>query len=105
VVGTISDGRTVRLPVRMTPPRLDVRKDGTARVDTGCNTGRTVVRVDGDTLVFGPTSTTRMACRQPAREIERRVLEVLDGPSDYVSFDGSVLVVTRAGTGLMVEVR
>ncbi len=105
VVGTIRDGRTVRLPVRMTPPRLDVRKNGTARLNTGCNTGRTVVRVTDDGLEFGPTTTTRVACRQPAREIERRVLAVLDGPADHVSFDGSVLVVIRGETGLMFEVR
>ena len=105
VIGTIRDGRTIRLPVRMTPPRLGVRGNGTARLDTGCNTGRTVVRVVDDGLEFGPTTTTRVACRQPAREIERRVLAVLDGRSDYVSFDGTVLVVVRGDTGLMFEVR
>jgi heat shock protein HslJ len=105
VVGTIVDGRTVRLPVGWTAPRLGVRSNGLARLNTGCNTGRTVVRVAGDGLEFGPTSTTRVACPEPAREIQRRVLRVLDGTTDYVSFNGTLLVVIREGTGLMCEVR
>jgi heat shock protein HslJ len=64
-----------------------------------------VVRVEGDTLTFGPTTTTRVACRPPARAVERTVLRVLDGTADQVTYDGSVLVVVRGEDGLVFEVR
>lgn len=102
VVGTVADGRTFRVPDRARP-RLTVRQDGLARLDTGCNSGRTVVRVDGDALVFGPTTVTRQHCRLPDSEIQRRVLAVLDGRADTAVTDGSVLVVTKDGEGLVVQ--
>jgi heat shock protein HslJ len=104
-VATISGDATASLPAEVTSPRLGVRPNGQARLDTGCNTGRTVVRVEGDTLTFGPTTTTRMACRPPARAVERTVLRVLDGTADQVTFDGSVLMVVRGEDGLVFEVR
>lgn len=103
VVGTVADNQVRRLPQRARRPRLVVGTDGLARLATGCNTGRTIVRVTGDTLTFGPTSTTRLRCRRPAREVERRVLAVLDGPADHVHVDGSVLLVVRGEDGLLFE--
>lgn len=105
VVGTLSEGVTRRVPDRGRRPSLVVGGDGLARVDTGCNTGRTVVRVDGDAFVLGPTTTTRQRCPQPDREIERRVLAVLDGRTDSAVTDGAVLVLTRGEEGLVVDVR
>jgi heat shock protein HslJ len=104
-VATISGDATASLPAEVTSPRLGVRPSGQARLSTGCNTGRTVVRVEGDTLTFGPTTTTRVACRPPARAVERTVLRVLDGTADQVTFEGSVLVVVRGEDGLVFEVR
>jgi heat shock protein HslJ len=104
-VATIEGDATASIPADVTNPRLGVRPQGLARLNTGCNTGRTVVRVDGDTLTFGPTTTTRVACRGPARGVERVVLRVLDGPADEVTFDGTVLVVRRGDVGLVFEVR
>jgi heat shock protein HslJ len=104
-VATISGDATASLPAEVTSPRLGVRPNGQARLSTGCNAGRTVVRVEGDTLTFGPTTTTRVACRPPARAVERTVLRVLDGTADRVTYDGSVLVVVRGEDGLVFEVR
>lgn len=104
VLGTIADGATQRLPRRGQRPSIGVRANGFSRLNTGCNTGRTVVRVRDGTLVFGPTTTTRRACPQPEREIERRVLAVLDGRSDAVYTHDDVLVVTKGSSGLVFDV-
>ena len=104
VLGTIADGAAQRLPRRNRPPTIGVRADGFSRLNTGCNTGRTVVRVRDDGFVFGPTTTTRQRCRQPEREIQRRVLAVLDGPSDSAYTHDDVLVVTKGDYGLILDV-
>jgi len=104
VTGTMFDGAVRRLPAPVRSPHLVVGTEQPSRLDTGCNTGRTNVRVDDDTFVFGTTTATRVRCPQPAREIERRVLAVLDGPADYVHFDGKMLVVTKGEEGLVFRV-
>lgn len=107
VVGTIADGKTRRLPVGGIPqsPTIRATENGFSRLNTGCNTGRTRIRVVGDEFVFGPTTTTRQQCRQPAREIQSRILAVLDGRTHYVVSDGSMLVVERGDGGLVMQVR
>lgn len=105
VVGTLTDGTTSRLPSRVRTPRLVVGEDGLARLDTGCNTGRTRVQVDRVSVSFAPPTVTRVRCREPDRTIERIVLSVVDGRSDYLTFNGWVLLVVRDGTGLVFEVR
>jgi heat shock protein HslJ len=104
VLGTIADGATQRLPRRGQRPSIGSAPNGFSRLNTGCNTGRTVVRVRDGTLVFGPTTTTRRVCPQPEREIERRVLAVLDGRSDAVYTHDDVLVVTKGSSGLVFDV-
>lgn len=105
VVGTISDGSTSRLPARVRTPRLVVGTDGLARLDTGCNTGRTRVRVDRTSITFSPPTTTRAGCPEPDSVVEQVVLSVVDGRSDYVRHDGSVLVLVKGDTGLVFSVR
>lgn len=105
VVGTLSDGTTSRLPSRVRTPRLVVGEDGLARLDTGCNTGRTRVQVDRVSVSFAPPTVTRVRCREPDRTIERIVLSVVDGRSDYLTFNGWMLLVVRDGYGLVFEVR
>lgn len=105
VVGTLTDGTTSRLPSRVRTPRLVVGEDGLARLDTGCNTGRTRVQVDRVSVSFAPPTVTRVRCREPDRTIERIVLSVVDGRSDYVTFNGWVLLVVKDGNGLVFEVR
>jgi heat shock protein HslJ len=104
VVGTLSDGSTSRLPSRVRTPRLVVGEDGLARLDTGCNTGRTRVQVDRVSISFAPPTVTRVGCPEPDRTIERIVLSVVDGRSDSVYYDGSVLLVIKDSLGLLFEV-
>jgi heat shock protein HslJ len=104
VVGTMADGAAQRLPRRNRPPSIGVRANGFSRLNTGCNTGRTVVRVRDDAFVFGPTTTTRQRCRQPEREIQRRFLAVLDGRTDTVDVHDDTLVVTKGRYGLVFDI-
>lgn len=104
VVGTLSDGTTSRLPSRVRTPRLVVGHDGLSRLDTGCNTGRTRVQVDRVSVTFAPPTVTRIRCPEPERFIERLVLSVVDGRSDYLTFNGWLLFVIKDGTGLLFHV-
>lgn len=105
VVGTLTDATTSRLPQRVRTPRLVVGADGLARLDTGCNTGRTRVSVDRVSVTFSPPTTTRVACPEPDSVIEQIVLSVVDGRSDYVRFDGSILFLLKDSAGLVFSVR
>ena len=104
VVGTISDGTTSRVPPRVRTPRLVVGTDGLARLDTGCNTGRTRVTVDRVSVTFAPPTTTRVACPEPDSVVEEIVLSVVDGRSDYLRYDGSVLILVKDGAGLVFAI-
>lgn len=103
-IATISDGTTSRLPVRTRRPTLSVRDDGLARLFTGCNSGRTTVRVDGSSLAFANTRVTRGTCEGPAGETERAVLALLDGPSDHAELRDNLLIVTKDGQGIVFEI-
>ena len=104
VVGeTIAGGVIERVPTSVRRPELDVTKDGTVALFTGCNTGRTAVEVDGDALVFSPAMVTKKACGEAADTVEQRVLAVLDGRVD-VTLEGSVAVLTHGEWGVVVEV-
>lgn len=105
VVGTISDGTTSRLPGRTRTPRLVVGADGLARIDTGCNTGRTTVQVSRTAISFGRPAITRVACQEPDSAIEQIVLSVVDGPTDFVEFDGAILIAVKGDNGLVFQVR
>lgn len=104
-VGTIADGATTRLPVRTARPTLNVADDGLARLFTGCNSGRTTVQVDGDTLSFANTRVTQGNCQGPARLTEQTVLSVLDGPADNAELHEKVLIVTKGDQGLVFQLR
>lgn len=104
VVGTISDGSTSRVPPPVRTPRLVVGADGLSRLDTGCNTGRTRVSVDRVSVSFSTPTTTRAACPEPAGTVEDIVLSVVDGRSDYVRYDGSVLILVKDGAGLVFSI-
>ena len=104
-VATIADGTTSRIPRPVRTPRVVVGQNGLGRLDTGCNTGRTTVTADDTSITFGHPAVTRMRCQEPARTIEQRVLDVVDGRSDYVVFDGSVLIVVKGDHGLVFQVR
>lgn len=104
--GTTAGTRTVPVPKGVRTPRLEVGQNGLSRLDTGCNAGRTTVKVDAetDTITFGPAAITRVGCSGPARRLEQAVLAVVDGSSDRVDWDGRVLVVTKGDNALVFEV-
>ena len=106
LLGTTSGTRTVPVPKGVRTPRLEVGQNGLARLDTGCNAGRTTVKVDNDTdtITFGPVAITRVACHGPARRLEQAVLAVVDGTSDRVDWDGTVLIVTKGDNALVFRV-
>ena len=104
VRGIVVDGVTSRVPSGVRNPTLVVSKSGLSRLDTGCNTGRTRVTVDGETITFAPPTITRQACPAPARGVQRAVLAVVDGPSDHAWYAASTLVVTKGDRGLVFEV-
>ena len=104
-VGTMADGTTSRIPAVVRTPRLVVGNNGLSRLDTGCNSGRTTVTADDTSITFGHPAVTRRRCPEPERTIEQRVLSVVDGRSDYVVFDGSVLIVVKGDNGVVFQVR
>ena len=104
-VATMFDGETSRIPQVVRTPRVVVGQNGLGRLDTGCNSGRTTVTADDTSITFGHPAVTRRRCQEPERTIEQRVLSVVDGRSDYVIFDGSVLVVVKGDKGLVFQVR
>ena len=104
VRGIVVDGATSRVPSGVRNPTLVVSKSGLSRLDTGCNTGRTRVTVDEETITFAPPTITRQACPAPARGVQRAVLAVVDGTSDHVWYRASTLVVTQGDRGLVFEV-
>jgi len=57
--------------------------DGTASVNTGCNTGSGSVEVTDTTMTFGPLATTRMACPDDIMALETSVVTALDGEVTY----------------------
>lgn len=104
LIGTVEDGATARLPRGTTRPTLSVRADGLARLNTGCNTGRTTVRVEGDQLSFGRATTTRRACSGAVADVEQRLLAVVDGQTtDNVELRDRLLILSSDGSGLLFE--
>ncbi|RYP82205.1 META domain-containing protein [Nocardioides guangzhouensis] len=106
LLGTTAGTRTTPVPEGVRTPRLEVGRNGNARLDTGCNAGRTTVTVDSgaDSITFGPAAITRVACPGPASRVEKAVLSVVDGTSDRVDYDGEVLIVTKGDNALVFRV-
>lgn len=104
VLATVDGDTVTPVPDGVRRPRLSVGSDGLSSLETGCNNGRTTVRVAEGAITFGHAAITRQACSEPAAGLEQHVLAVLDGRSDQVTFDGSVLVVTKGDRGLVIEV-
>lgn len=105
LIGTLEDGVTRRLPRGISRPSLSVRADGLARLNTGCNTGRTTVRVEGDQLAFGPATLTRQACQgAAAAAVEGDLLAVVDGQTtDQVEVRDRLLLMSVGDRGLVFE--
>jgi copper homeostasis protein (lipoprotein) len=65
-------------------------EEGRVSGSSGCNRLIGTFTLDGDALSFGPLAGTRMACPQPAMELERRFYAALASVTGY-AIDGEVL--------------
>ena len=65
----------------------------------GCNQGSGSATIGESTITFGPMATTRMACPQPAMDLEQFVLGVLSGEVT-ATVDADALHLLGAGGGL-----
>jgi heat shock protein HslJ len=77
-------------------------EDGTASVQTGCNSGSGTYEVseDGTSVTFGPIAITKMACMdEQVTELEAAVLAVLDGTAT-VEIEAGSLTLTNGDAGL-----
>jgi heat shock protein HslJ len=90
------------LPDGVRSPTIEIAADGTVVLDTGCNRGRTTVTASGDVLEFAPPATTKMACPPPGDEVERAVLQALEGQVT-VTVDGSTATFSNGQHGLLVD--
>lgn len=82
-------------------PTMTIAGDGSMVLDTGCNTGRGTISVDGAKITFGPVITTRKACPDKAgRQTEAAVLAVLTGTADWMISE-STLTITNGGRALI----
>ena len=72
-------GAASSVPAGVRPPTLQIGEDGNAAIYTGCNRGNGPAKVADGFVTFGPLGMTRMACQGAAGELEKKVLEVLDG--------------------------
>ena len=96
VTGTVANEAVSGVPMDSTAS-ITIADDGTAAVDTGCNTGSGSVEVGDDTLTFGPIAITKMACPPEQTTLETSVLSVLQGEVTY-EIDGSNMSL-RSGDG------
>ncbi len=79
---------------------LVIGADGSAAVNTGCNSGSTSVTVGDGTLTFDPMAVTLMLCEGDGGSVEQAVLATLAGEVTY-SIERDVLSIRAAdGSGL-----
>lgn len=82
--------------------KASLRFDGEGRVQvrTGCNQGSATYEREGDTVVIGPIMLTRMACPEPAMEIEAMMTSALDQQTLTVSVEADRLTLDGDDAGL-----
>ncbi|HEU4568931.1 MAG TPA: META domain-containing protein [Marmoricola sp.] len=101
LVGTFANGRSQAVPRGHRPPDVSVAADGTARLFTGCNAGRTKVAVKGQTLSFSGTTATSARCPTALKDVENTMLGVLRATADSATVEETQLVVLRGERGLV----
>lgn len=81
--------------------KATLRFDGQGRlqVHTGCNRGSATYAVEGDTVVIGPVMLTRMACPEPAMQIETLLTQAIDQQTLSVSIEADRLTLKSTGEG------
>lgn len=81
VDGLVTDDAVSSVPAEATASIII--EDGTAVVETGCNSAGGPVEVGEDTLTFGGMAMTLMACPPAETELEAAVLAVFEGEVTY----------------------
>ncbi|ATL68493.1 META domain-containing protein [Nocardia terpenica] len=86
-------------------PTLTIAPDGAVTGDAGCNrmTGTADLAADGGTATFR-LATTKMLCAPEVMDVERQVLEALDGET-RLDVDSDTLTIRNTGnnTGLILR--
>jgi heat shock protein HslJ len=75
-------------------------EDGVANGGGGCNRWSADYQIDGGALAFGPVLSTRMACPDPAMEIEHAFFERLGSATAWVSDGASLALLDGDGSEL-----
>ena len=73
--------------------------DGTATIDTGCNTGTAPVEVRVGSLFFGPLALTKQACDADHADVERLLVALTMGEPSF-TVDADTLTLTNGTVGL-----
>jgi heat shock protein HslJ len=79
---------------------LAIDDDGRVTIRPGCNTGGGDATVGDDVIDFGPIAVTKMACASAQMDVEKFVLQVVDGEVRY-SIDADTLTLTKGGSMLV----
>jgi heat shock protein HslJ len=74
-------------------------EDGTAAVDTGCNTGSATVEVGDDSIFFGPMTLTKKACGPDESEVEQLFVAMLTSDVGY-EIDSDTLTLSSGQNAL-----
>jgi heat shock protein HslJ len=105
ILGSLGgDGDTVSSPLAGTEVTLELRDDGSASGNAGCNTFRTSYTLDGDALSFEPAATTRKACADDVMAQEAQVLAALEATATYAT-DGAELTLRDDDGTFLVSFR
>ena len=74
---------------------LTFGSDGKLNGNMGCNGFNGDYKVDGDTITFGPITSTMMACADPIMQQESTVFIVFSNPATF-KIDGNMLTAISA---------
>jgi heat shock protein HslJ len=103
LAATVDNGRSTGFPSGHRPATVSVAADGTARLYTGCNAGRTKVAVAGRSLSFTATTASSTRCPRVLVPVENTMLAVLRGTADAATLQENRLVLLRGSRGLIFD--
>jgi heat shock protein HslJ len=75
---------------------LEFPEEGRAVGDGSCNRFFGPVRIEGESISFGPLASTRMACAEPIGNQESKYLEALQGAERF-ALEGATLSIYSKG--------
>ncbi|MFD4183312.1 META domain-containing protein [Rhodococcus sp. NPDC058514] len=91
---------TTSVALETAAPNLLIADDGSVTGSPGCNRMTGTAQVAGDKVTFGPLATTLMACEPDVEEVERAVLNVLNGETTFTVDADHARVMRADGNGL-----